>query len=220
MEGESTEVNILRGRNAMKPSGRSWWRVGPLVAVTVLLAVFTGAGSASAAVITSDDFEDGNAAGWTTTGGTWIVNLDGSGHVLRQSSLAANALARTGSPALRNYTVTAHVRPESFNGLPGFAGVVARAQSTTDYYALVLRPDDTATLTRTVGGTSQTLATAKVPVDPGAWYALSLGVSGRTLTGTVNGTTITATDGFLYGGPAGLVTTWTTASFDDVMITG
>lgn len=205
----------------MNVPGRNWGRVGgPLVMVAVLLAVFVGAGSASAAVMAADDFEDGNAAGWTTTGGTWIVNLDGDGHVLRQSSLAAGALARTGSPSWRDYTVTARVRPESFNGLPGYAGVVARAWSTTDYYALVLRPDDTAALTRTVGGTTQTLASAKVSVETGTWYTLSLAVNGRRLTGSVGGASLTAADGFLYGGPAGLLTTWTTASFDDVVVAG
>jgi hypothetical protein len=169
-------------------------------------------------VLVADNFEDNNAAGWTTTGGTWIVNLDGSNHVLRQSSLAANALARTGSVTWRDYTVTAQVQPQSFNGLPGFAGVVARAQSTSNYYALVLRPNDTAALTRTVGGVSQTLATARVAVDTGTWYTVTLAVAGQRLTGSVNGTSISATDGFLNGGPAGLVTTWTTAAFDNTTV--
>ncbi|MCA2218154.1 family 16 glycoside hydrolase [Jidongwangia harbinensis] len=187
--------------------------------LTALLVGFTGVGTASAATLRADDFEDGNSAGWTTTGGTWIVNRDGSTRVLRQSSTAANALARTGAISWRNYTVTASVRPESFNGMPGFAGVVARANSTSNYYALVLRPDDTVALTRTVGGTTQTLDTARFAVEQGTWYRLSLQVEGQRLTGTVGGVTVTASDGFLHGGPAGLVTTWTTASFDSVLIT-
>ena len=186
--------------------------------VAALLAVFTGAGAASAATLRADDFEDGDAAGWTTTGGTWIVNLDGSNHVLRQSSLAANALARTGSPSWQDYSVTAEVKPESFNGLPGFAGIVARASSTSNYYALVLQPNDTAALTRMVGGRSQTLATLPVSVDTGRWYTLALTVDGQQLTGSIDGASFSATDGFLHGGPAGLVTTWTTASFDEVVI--
>ena len=203
----------------MTSAGKRWGRLsGPLVTLTALLVVFTGVSTASAATRSADDFEDGDAAGWTTTGGTWIVTWDGSSHVLRQSTFAENALARKGSPGWRNYTVTAEVKPESFNGLPGFAGVVVRAQSTTDYYALVLRPDDTAALTRTTNGVSQTLATRRVSVDEGRWYTLSLGVDGQRLTGSVDGASITATDGFLFGGPAGLITTWTTASFDDVVI--
>jgi hypothetical protein len=183
-----------------------------------MLAVFTGVGTASADTLTADNFDDGDAAGWTTTGGTWIVNIDGSDKVLRQSSLAANSLARVGPLSWRNYTVTAAVRPESYNGMPGFAGVVARASSTSNYYALVLRPNDTAVLTRTVNGTAQILATIRVSVAEDSWYKLSLSVEGQRLVGTVNGTSFSATDGFLSSGPAGLVTTWTTASFDDVVV--
>jgi hypothetical protein len=203
----------------MTSSGKRWGRFGGLLVIlAALLVVVAGVGTASAATLNADDLEDGDTAGWTTTGGTWIVKWDGSSRVLRQSSLAENALARRGSASWRDYTVTAEVKPESFNGLPGFAGVVARAQSTTNYYALVLRPDDTAALIRTVGGVSQTLASLQVSVDAGTSYTLSLGVDGQRLTGSVDGASITATDGFLHGGPAGLVTTWTTASFDDVMV--
>jgi hypothetical protein len=189
------------------------------VILTALLVVFTGVGSASAATLRADDFEDGDAAGWTTTGGTWIVNLGESSRVLRQSSFVAGALARTGSLAWRNYTISAAVKPESFNGLPGFAGVVVRASSTSNYYALVLKADDTVALTRTVNGTTQTLASARVAVNTGTWYTLKLDVEGSRLTGSVGGVSVAAYDGFLYGGPAGLLTTWTTASFDSVVVT-
>jgi hypothetical protein len=203
------------------PGGRDlrWWHRGGLLAVLVALLVTTaGIGAASAATLASDDFEDGNAAGWTTTGGTWIVVREDS-RVLHQSSLAANALARTGQPGWRDYTVTAQVKPTSFNGMPGFAGVVARAQSTSAYYALVVRPDDTVALLRVIGGTASTLATKRLAVAEDATYTLSLRVDGQRLTGRAGGVELAATDGFLYTGPAGLVTTWTTASFDDVTIT-
>jgi hypothetical protein len=205
----------------MTSSGKRWGRLGGLlVALTAVLVVFTGVGTASAATLGSDDFEDGNAAGWTTTGGTWIVNsLTDSSRVLRQSSLAANALARTGSLSWRDYTVTASVKPENFNGLPGWAGVVARASSTSNYYALVLKPNDTVALTRTIGGTTQTLASKKFSVDVDTWYTLSLTVDGYQLTGQVGDTTLSAYDGYLSGGPAGLTTTWTVAAFDNVVIT-
>jgi hypothetical protein len=188
-----------------------------LVAVAALLFTAIGAGTASAATLATDDFEDGNASGWTTTGGTWIVTREDS-RVLRQSNLAVNALARTGQPGWRNYTVSADVTPDSFNGMPGFAGVVARAQSTTVYYALVVRPDDSAALIRTIGTTSTTLAEADVEVEEGTTYRLSLRVSGRNLTGTVGGKTLKATDGFITSGPAGLTTKYGTASFDNVTV--
>jgi pectate lyase len=201
-----------RGRQARWSS-----RAGLVAVVVGLLVLATGVGAASAATLFSDNFEDGDAAGWTTTGGTWIVNHDES-RVLHQSSFVANALARTGQPGWRNYTVQADVRPTSFNGLPGFAGVVARANSTTNYYALVIRPNNTVALIRTINGTATSLASAPLQVAAGSTYTLALTVSGQTLTGRVGGVAVSATDGFLLTGLAGLVTTWTSASFDNVVI--
>lgn len=197
--------------------GRRRWHYAGLLVTTVALFLAAGVGTASAATLTSDDFEDGNAAGWTTTGGTWIVKQEDS-RVLGQSSLAANALARTGQIDWRNYTVAADVKANSFNGMPGFIGVVARAQSTSTYYALVIRPNSTAALTRTINGTTSTLDTASITVNEKSWYKLSLKVDDRKLTGSVNGVELSATDGFAFTGPAGLVTTWATASFDNVAV--
>lgn len=197
-----------------------WAMLGGLATVLVaLLVTAAGVGTASAATLVSDDFEDGNAEGWTTTGGTWIVNSEAS-RVLNQSSFVANALARTGEPGWRNYTVQAEVTPVSFNGLPGFAGVAARVNSTTSYYALVVRPNDTAALIRTVNGTAITLASAPLQVSAGSTYTLALTVSGQTLVGRAGDVELTASDGFLFTGPAGLVTTWTSASFDNIVISG
>jgi pectate lyase len=188
--------------------------------VTVLVGLLitaTGVGAASAATLFSDNFEDGDAAGWVTTGGTWIVNNEQS-RVLHQSSYVANALARVGQPGWRDYTVQADVTPTSFNGLPGFAGVVARANSTTNHYALVIRPDNTVALIRTINASETTLASARLQVSQGTSYTLSLTVSGQALTGRVGEVVVSATDGFLLSGIAGLVTTWTSASFDNVVI--
>jgi hypothetical protein len=189
-----------------------------LVGLVVLAVAAFGAGTASAATLTADNFEDGNAAGWTTTGGTWAVAQESS-KVLRQSSLAANAVARTGSLSWQNYTVKADVKPSSYNGMPGFAGIVARAQSSSTYYALVLRPDDSVALIRSINGESSTLSSAPLAVSAGTTYTLSLRVAGQSLTGQVNGVRVTASDAFnLTAGPAGLVTTWTMTSFDNVSV--
>jgi pectate lyase len=195
--------------------GRRWGlRGGLLVAAVALLVAATGVGTAAAATLVSDDFEDGNAAGWVTTGGTDRDCREFRGCTSR----ASRQRWPDGQASWRDYTVRAEVRATSFNGMPGFVGVVARAQSTSNYYALVLRPNNTAALTRTVGGTSTTLASIPVGVSAGTSYTLTLRTSGQTLTGQVNGAGLSASDGFLNGGPAGLVTTWTTASFDNVTV--
>ena len=99
-----------------------------LVTATVLVV-----STASAATLFSDDFNDGNSTGWTTSGGTWSVVTDGSG-VLRQSGTSSDARARAGSASWANYTVTARVKPTAVNGTNRFAAVLARVQSNTSYY--------------------------------------------------------------------------------------
>ncbi len=209
---------MVLGNCSSAPARRGqWYYRASLIAVVGVFLTLAGMGRASAATLFTDNFEDGNAAGWVTTAGTWIVNQEQT-KVLRQSSLVANALARTGQLSWSNYTVTAQVRPESFNGLPGFAGVVVRASSTSNYYALVLRADDTAALTRTVNGTTTTLAAIRFDVSLGTTYTVSLRTSGQTLVGSVGGQSLQATDGFLLQGPAGFTTTWAVAAFDNIVI--
>jgi hypothetical protein len=53
------------------------------VLVLVLATVAISISSASAAPLFTDDFEDGNATGWTTSGGGWSGVTDGS-RALRQ----------------------------------------------------------------------------------------------------------------------------------------
>ena len=65
-----------------------------------LLAMMIGAIgfgiSAQTQTLFSDDFQDGNANGWTKSGGTWSVVTDGS-LVYLQSGTSADTRARAGS---------------------------------------------------------------------------------------------------------------------------
>jgi pectate lyase len=196
----------------------------PLAVVAAVFAVAAGAtaigmANAYAAPLFSDDFEDGNSTGWSTSGGSWSVTTDGS-RVLRQSGTSADARARAGSSSWTDYTTTARVKPTAFNGSNRFVAVLARAQSNTSYYYLALRTNNTVELKKLVSGSSTTLASASVPVALNTWYTLSLTVSGTTLTGTVNGgSRLTATDSQFRSGGIGLATFYASASFDDVAVT-
>ncbi|GIJ60835.1 pectate lyase family protein [Virgisporangium aurantiacum] len=191
--------------------------VGAVVALAVAYLVGTGS-SASAATLFSDNFDDGNSAGWTTAGGSWSVVTDGSG-VLRQAGTSSDARARAGTASWTDYAVTARVRPTAFNGSNRFVAVLARAQSNTSYYYLALRSNNTVELKKLVNGSSTTLATASVTVTVGTWYTLRLEVSGTSLRGTVNGGAATsATDSQFGSGQIGVATFNATASFDDVVV--
>jgi pectate lyase len=186
------------------------WAAGITAAVTAL-ALTIGA-AANAATLFSDDFDDGNATGWTTSGGTWSASSGG----YLQTSTGASAKALAGS-AWATATVSARVRADAFGGSASRGiGVAARVQSTSNFYALVITP---AALQIRKGATT-TLASVPFTAATGTWYALALSANGGALTGSVNGTAlISASDGSYATGRAGLVANYTAGLFDDVVAT-
>ena len=187
-----------------------------VAAVTLVLGMTTGA---HAATLLSDDFEDGNATGWSANGGSWSVATDGS-RVYRQGGTSSDARSVTGTASWTDYAVQARVKPTAFSGSNRFAAVLARVQSSTSYYYLALRSNNTVELKRLDGGSSATLDTAPVAVSAGTWYTLKLEVSGSSLRGYVNGALLTeATDTRWSSGRVGVATFYTSANFDDVLVT-
>jgi pectate lyase len=170
---------------------------------------------AEAATLFADDFNDGNATGWTTNGGSWSVSSGAYG----QSSTGADAKAQTGSTSWTNYGVQARVRPNAFGtGSNRFVGVLARAQNMTNYYYLVLASNQVVLGRRLAGGYT-TLVSASVTVTTGTWYTLRLEAFGNTLRGFVGGTLVaTAGDGSFATGRVGLTAVSASGSFDDVAV--
>jgi pectate lyase len=188
-----------------------------LVLTAALVAVTA---NAFAATLFSDDFQDGNAAGWSASGGSWsVTTVDGS-LAYQQTGTSSDARARAGQSSWTNYTVTARVKPTAFNGTNRFVALLARAQSATSYYYLALRSNNTVELKKLVGGASTTLASGSVTVTVGTWYTLRLTVAGSSLSGQVNsGAVLTANDSQFAGGQVGLATFNASAAFDDVNVT-
>ena len=214
------------GRNASTGDAAHGWRswrrraagASAVAAALLALAALTMP-AALAATLFSDDFEDGNSSGWTTSGGTWSVVADGS-LVFRQAGTSADALARAGSSSWTAYTVTAQVKPTAFGGSDRFVALLARAQSNTSYYFLALRADNTLVLGKRVSGTLTTLASASQTVTTGTTYALSLTVSGSALTGSVTGgPTLNASDGQFASGQIGFATRFAAGEIDNVLVT-
>ncbi|MFI7542771.1 family 16 glycoside hydrolase [Actinoplanes sp. NPDC049599] len=186
-------------------------------ALTVLLGI-AGPRAAFADTFFSDTFDDGDASGWAKTGGSWSVVADGS-PAYRQASTGANAKTQAGDPAWTDYTVRARVRPITFATPARSVGITARSTSMSSYYALVLTGGGAAQLQRVANGTVTTLGTAAVGVTPGTWYTLALRVTGSALAGSVNGTQVVqAADTAFGAGRIGLVTSYASASFDDVVV--
>ncbi|WP_235030843.1 pectate lyase family protein [Nonomuraea solani] len=185
-------------------------------AALLVAAALMGMPSASAATLFGDDFEDGDAAGWSRSGGSWSVVTDGS-RAYRQSGTSADARALAGA-GWTDQAVQARVKPIAFNGSGRHVAVLARAQSTSSYYFLGLGSGGSVVLGKRTGGAPVTLAGASVA--PGTWHSVRLEAFGTTLRGFVdNVQVVTATDGSLASGRAGLAGYYASATFDDVLVT-
>ncbi|BCL18059.1 pectate lyase family protein [Micromonospora sagamiensis] len=202
----------IRGR----PAGRlaTALAAGALVAGTVLVTT----SSAWADTLLTDTFDDGDANGWSRSGGTWSVVTDGS-PAFRQSGTSSDARALVGQSTWTDYGVQARVKPTAFAASTRHVGVIARAQSSSSYYALVATASGGVQLVKRAGGDPVVLGSATAGVTVGSWSTLRLEAVGSSLRGYVNGALVVqATDAGFAAGRAGLATAYASATFDDVEV--
>ncbi|MEV0394208.1 pectate lyase family protein [Polymorphospora rubra] len=196
-----------------RPGRRTRIALAAGASATVTALVLTISATANAATLLSDDFNDGNANGWSTSGGSWSV----SSGAYSQSSTSASAKALGGSTSWSTATVTANVRANTFGSATARGiGVAARVQSASNFYSLVLTPNSV----QIRKGATTTLASVSFSAATGTWYTLSLSATGGSLVGSVDGTQlVSASDSSYATGRAGLVANYAAGSFDDVLAT-
>ncbi|HYH04066.1 MAG TPA: right-handed parallel beta-helix repeat-containing protein, partial [Bacillota bacterium] len=195
---------------------------GSLVIIGCLILVVFGLcnGIVLGSNLFNDDFEDGNATGWSKSGGSWTIATDDT-KVFMQSSTSANAYAYSGSSSWKDYTVQARVKALSFNGTNRSFGITAYYQSTSNYYYLTLSNSNQLQLGKKAGSGSAVLASKAFTVQTGKWYTLKLTVNGNQLQAFVDGVLqLSATDTALKYGKAGFMVVYTSAEFDDISIEG
>ncbi len=191
--------------------------------VTALLAagiaVLLGLGStAFAATLFSDDFNDGDTAGWSKSGGTWTVLTDGSPVAAQTNATSENARLFGGTTSWTAYAVQARVKPVSF-GSGGFVALLARAAGSTKFYRLALLPGNQVQLQAVSGSSVTVLGSAARTVATGSWYTLAIDVNGSIVTGRVDGTQVAqGTSTLAAAGRIGLQTGYAAAEFDDVLV--
>jgi PelA/Pel-15E family pectate lyase len=186
---------------------------------TALLMTSISVLPANAATIWSDNFNDGNASGWSTQNGSWSVVQDNGNYVYYQSS-SNEGRASAGSQSWTNYTIEAKVKVDNFNG-SNRVYVAGRYKDGNNYYAASLYNSSGGKLEirKKVGGSSSTLASKSYALSTGTWYNVKLEMSGSTIKMYVNGTLqLTATDSSLTSGGAGLVSFKALAKYDDVVV--
>jgi pectate lyase len=201
---------------------RSGIRIGKNIVLAMagaLFAILIGFGISAQTQLFSDDFQDGNADGWTKSSGTWAVVTDGT-LAFRQSGTSADSNARAGSPSMTNYSIQARVKPIAFNGADRYVGVMARVVNSNHYYFLGLQNGNRLLLGKRAGSSPITLATKSFTFSTGTFYTLRIDVNGSSLTGFVNGTQqLTASDSDFTSGIIGGATFFASASFDDFLVT-
>ncbi|MCW6010106.1 pectate lyase [Micromonospora sp. CPCC 205371] len=191
---------------------------GAVIGVAGLLAAAGAVAFADATL--PDDFSDGDADGWSKSGGAWSVVSDGGNKAYQQSKVASElARAFAGDADATDYAVRARVKPTAYSSANGFVGIAARATGSTSFYRLVVTSRGRVELHAVKSGAVTVLSGVDVTVTTGAWHTLALEVSGGVLRGSVDGTAVVSgASTLLASGRVGLTTAYATAAFDDVTV--
>lgn len=156
----------------------------------------------------SDDFNDGNANGWTTSGGSWSVNN-------YEYLNTGNGLSTAGEASWTDYYVQAKVKLISAN----YGTVIGRYVDSNNFYQVeVHAPNDEFGLWKKVNNVWTRIGSYATTIDTGTEYTIGLEMNGTTLKGYLNGIErISVTDNAFSGGKIGLRSN-DDARFDDVYV--
>jgi len=205
-------------------------RVRKLVRILVCAALSTAlvailASPANALTLFLDNFEDGNANGWTFTNGTWSVVAEES-KVLRQATTFADARAvasvtgRGSGPATIMF---AGAKPRAWT-TSGSVVVLFMAADANNYFFAALRPN-ALQIGKRQGGVVTVLASTPYAPNVNTWHRMTidLTVPGRisaVAAGTFPGAIVVATGQppFGFGNRVGFATRNASASFDNIQI--
>jgi len=210
----------------MRRRGR-WWR-GLVLGAVAAGAALVVALPAQALVRFSDNFDDGNANGWTFTGGSWAVLSEDGTFVLRQQAAlagVASAIANVSGPGSGFPTfVAASAKLRSPLSGAGSVAVLFNAADANNYFYAALRPT-VLEIGMRQSGTLRVLATTPYAAAVGSWQRLTIDLNlpgriGAIAAGTGPGAQLvvsglgTAT----FGNRVGFGTIDATASFDSISI--
>lgn len=169
----------------------------------------------------SMDFEDGDSAGWMSSGGNWSVVADGSGKIYRQTSASGEALSCVGEPAMANYSVEGKIKLFDLEEWDA-SGIIARYTDNNNYYMLRLANVGGITkvqLYKKLGGTFTLLDDEALNININQWYTLKLVLDGFSIRGYVDGThLVSATDTSLSAGKIGVRSYNESIAVDDIVV--
>jgi hypothetical protein len=174
----------------------------------------------SAPALLEDNFEDGNAAGWTVESGTVAVIRRGPSRLLRQSDITGEGAAILAASNMGNQSVQSDIQPVTFAGANAWIGLATRYINARNHYSAALINPGRIALRRTQAGRMVTLASSSIAVGPGRRYNLRLESIGSRHRVYVNGQRVLdALDSQLDRGRVAVLTSKASADFDNVIVT-
>lgn len=169
----------------------------------------------------TDNFEDGDTAGWTAAVGNWNVATDGNTKALIQTKGNTTALITAGD-SWKDVAVEAKVKVPIANAN---AGILFRVQDANNYYMYRMNVNDKKLeLFKAVDGTLTSVSsTMFADAAANQWYTLKAVIKGNRIIGYVDGQlklewTNPLTE--LTAGRIGFRTTSQNAVFDNARVTG
>lgn len=170
--------------------------------------------------LSQDDFQDGDAAGWSTTpGSSFAVAGSGTFRFYRQSSVAGNSAALWQNAIGSDQSIQADITPRAFDGSDRWFGLVTRYTDINNYYYVTARSGGGVQLKRMLAGTFTTLGSAAMPVAIGTTNRVRLeAVADHVRVLVDDRPVIQVRDSSLTGGRPGLMTYKARADFDNVVV--
>jgi hypothetical protein len=170
--------------------------------------------------LVQDNFEDGNAHGWSPLPlSAWTITQRQGTKVYRQTRIDGLAFAALGSAHWMNQSIQAEVTPTAFDRGDQWAGLSVRFQDTSNHYFLALRSSNQLQLRKVVNGSFQTIASRATPILVNQTYRLRLEAVGTRIRGFLNGILLLdAVDESLQQGRPALFTSRAQAEYDNVLV--
>src|SRR5690606_1267866 len=115
-------------------------------------------------VLVADDFQDGDADGWTPSGGsTWSVVTDGT-LAYRQTDETATPgpMSVTGDSGWTDQIIEVDAKLIATSGSNRWFGLLARYTDVDNYYYIAFRTSNVIELKKMVGGSYTTLDSASL----------------------------------------------------------
>jgi hypothetical protein len=166
-----------------------------------------------------DDFQDGDAQGWTPVGGSFGVASNGTTLAYRQSSTAGNATALLSNVSHGDQSIQADIIPRAFDGADRWFGLAVRYVNASNYYYVTARSGGGIFLKKIVGGSVTSMSYAPYPVTLNRTHRLRLEAVGNHIRVLVNERPwIYVRDNDISGGQPGVMMYRTRADYDNVLV--